>query len=132
MSSASVAARDHDSSLAIRAAWLHYAGGLTQAQVAKRLGLTSLKAHRLITKANQEGLVKVFIDGDVSECVELEQRLTTVYGLEYCEVVPDFDQDDLPLQGARHRGCALSETGNRSRRKHADRRRPRSHACGQR
>ena len=90
--------RDFDSSMATRAAWLHYAGGLTQAQVAKRLGLTGLKAHRLITRANQEGMVKVFIDGEVSECVELEFALSQEYDLEYCEVVPDFDQDDLPLK----------------------------------
>lgn len=84
--------------MAARAAWLHYAGGLTQAEVAKRLGLTSLKAHRLIMKANQEGLVKVYIDGEVSECVELEQKLSSRYGLDYCEVVPDFDPEELPLK----------------------------------
>ncbi|MDQ0457905.1 sugar-binding transcriptional regulator [Rhizobium paknamense] len=94
----SVNGRDEDSSLATRAAWLHYAGGLTQAEVAKRLGLTSLKAHRLITKANQEGLVKVFIDGEVSECVALEQALSERFGLDYCEVVPEFDADALPLK----------------------------------
>ncbi|MEP7456066.1 sugar-binding transcriptional regulator [Phyllobacterium sp. SB3] len=90
--------REEESSMAARAAWLHYAGGLTQSEVAKRLGLTSLKAHRLIMKANQEGLVKVYIDGEVSECVELEQKLSTRYGLDYCEVVPDFDPDELPLK----------------------------------
>lgn len=90
--------REDDSSMATRAAWLHYAGGLTQAEVARRLGLTSLKAHRLITKANQEGLVKVFIDGEVSECVALEDRISERYRLDYCEVVPDFDADDLPLK----------------------------------
>jgi DNA-binding transcriptional regulator LsrR (DeoR family) len=90
--------RDDETSMATRAAWLHYAGGLTQSDVAKRLGLTSLKAHRLITKANQDGLVKVYIDGDVSECVELENRLAARFGLDYCEVVPDFDSDDLPLR----------------------------------
>ncbi|BCH18540.1 DNA-binding transcriptional regulator [Mesorhizobium sp. L-2-11] len=84
--------------MATRAAWLHYAGGLTQSEVAKRLGLTSLKAHRLITKANQEGLVKVYIDGEVSECVALEDDLSSRYGLDYCEVVPDFDGEDLPLK----------------------------------
>ncbi len=98
MKPGAVPLRDQTISLATRAAWLHYAGGLTQAQVAKRLGLTSLKAHRLIMKANQEGLVKVFIDGDISECVELEQALSKEYGLDTCEVVPDFDQDDLPLR----------------------------------
>lgn len=90
--------RDDESSMATRAAWLHYAGGLTQAEVARRLGLTSLKAHRLIMKANQEGLVKVYIDGEVSECVALESRLADRFGLDYCEVVPDFDQDPLPLK----------------------------------
>lgn len=91
-------ARDGDASMATRAAWLHYAGGLTQAEVARRLGLSSLKAHRLITRANQDGLVKVFIDGDVSECVALEIQLSERYGLGYCEVVPDFDTEDLPLK----------------------------------
>jgi DNA-binding transcriptional regulator LsrR (DeoR family) len=90
--------RDDETSLATRAAWLHYAGGLTQSDVAKRLGLTSLKAHRLITKANQDGLVKVYIDGEVSECVALENQLMQRFGLSHCEVVPDFDADDLPLR----------------------------------
>jgi DNA-binding transcriptional regulator LsrR (DeoR family) len=90
--------RDDETSMATRAAWLHYAGGLTQSEVAKRLGLTSLKAHRLITKANQEGLIKVYIDGEVSECVALEDELSGRYGLDYCEVVPDFDAEDLPLK----------------------------------
>lgn len=90
--------RDDESSMATRAAWLHYAGGLTQSEVAKRLGLTSLKAHRLITRANQEGLVKVYIDGEVSECVVLETELCKRYGLDYCEVVPEFDDEALPLK----------------------------------
>ncbi len=90
--------RDDDASLVTRAAWLHYVGGLTQADVAKRLGLTSLKAHRLITRANQDGIVKVHIDGAVSECVALENALLRRFELEYCEVVPRFDFDDLPLR----------------------------------
>ena len=82
----------------MRAAWLHYAGGLTQAEVAKRLGIKGLKAHRLITRANQEGLVKVFIDADITECFEFEQRLITDWGLEHCQVVPDLEQEELPLK----------------------------------
>lgn len=89
---------EFDSSLASRAAWLHYAGGLTQAQVAERLGLSSLKAHRLITRANQEGMVKIFIDGDVAECVALEDELCQRYDLEHCDVVPEFDAEHLPLR----------------------------------
>lgn len=84
--------------LAVRAAWLHYAGGYTQTEVAKKLGVTSLKAHRLITRANKSGMVKVFIDGDLSECVSLENELSTLHQLEYCEVVPDLDEGSLPLK----------------------------------
>lgn len=88
-----------EDSNAVRAAWLHYAGGLTQSEVARRLGLSNLKAHRLITKANQEGLVKVFIDGDVTECFELEQQLSDKYNLDYCEVAPELDHDEeIPLR----------------------------------
>ena len=96
-----------DDTLAVRAAWLHYAGGLTQAQVAKRLGLNNLKAHRLITKANQDGLVKVFIDGDVTECLQLEQQLSVRYELDYCEVVPEIDNEDLPLRALGIAGAQL-------------------------
>lgn len=96
--SGNAALRDDDASMAARAAWMYYAGGLTQSEVARRLGLTSLKAHRLITRANQEGLVKIHIDGDVWECVELEGQLIARYGLESCEVVPEFDSEELPLR----------------------------------
>jgi len=101
--------------LSVRAAWLHYAGGYTQADVAKKLGVTNLKAHRLITRANKDGLVKVFIDGEVSECVELEHALSTQHSLDYCEVVPDLEETGLPLRalgnaGAQYLKRALENT----------------------
>lgn len=89
---------DPEQSLAIRAAWLHYAGGLTQAAVAKRLGVPSVKAHRLIARAVAEGVVKVSIDGEIVECVALEDRLCARYGLDYCEVAPDLGEEGLPLR----------------------------------
>lgn len=90
--------RDGDLSLAMRAAWLHYAGGLTQTDVANRLGVPKVKAHRLIARANQEGAVKITIDGEIAECVSLEAALSERYGLGYCEVVPTVEDDALPLR----------------------------------
>lgn len=89
---------DPEESLAIRAAWLHYAGGLTQAAVAKRLGLPTVKAHRLIARAVAIGAVKVSIDGEIVECAMLEDRLCGRYGLDYCEVAPDLGEEGLPLR----------------------------------
>jgi DNA-binding transcriptional regulator LsrR (DeoR family) len=98
---------DNDESLAVRAAWLHYVGGFTQSAVAKRLGVPSVKAHRLIAKAVAEGIVKVSIDGDISECVNLEVDLSTRYGLQYCEVAPDVDEDGLALTTLGHAGASF-------------------------
>lgn len=89
---------DPEESLAIRAAWLHYAGGLTQAAVAKRLGLPSVKTHRLIARAVADGVVKVSIDGEIVECAVLENELCNRFGLDYCEVAPDLGEEGLPLR----------------------------------
>lgn len=56
------ARRDIDDSPAIRAAWLHYAAGLTQAEVAERLGVSGVTAHRLVAAANRSGAVRISVD----------------------------------------------------------------------
>jgi len=89
---------DPEISLAVRAAWLHYVGGLTQAAVAKRLGVPSVKAHRLIARAVDAGMVKVSIDGPMVECIELEDALCRRFGLDKAEVAPDLAEEGLPLR----------------------------------
>lgn len=80
-----------DNSLAARAAWLSYVGGLTQSEVAKRLDVSSTKAHRLIGQAQKAGLVRVFIDEVPAECVELEEFIASHFSLNTCTVAPDID-----------------------------------------
>jgi DNA-binding transcriptional regulator LsrR (DeoR family) len=89
---------NEDYDLCVRAAWLHYGGGLTQGDVAKRLGVPSLKAHRLIAKANKDGLVRFSIEGDIVECIRLEDKMRDRFGVRFCEVCPDLDEEPLPLQ----------------------------------
>ncbi len=98
---------DPDQSLAIRAAWLHYAGGLTQAAVAKRLGVPGVKAHRLIARAVADGVVKVSIDGEIVECVQLEDQLCTRFGLAHCEVAPDLGEEGIPFRALGLAGAAF-------------------------
>ena len=89
---------DEEAALAARAAWLHFAGGLTQGEVAELLGVQSTKAHRLIAKARSEGLIRVFVEGPISGCIELEEKLKAMFGLQLCEVVPNIDEGPLPLK----------------------------------
>ncbi|WP_077035319.1 sugar-binding transcriptional regulator, partial [Pelomonas sp. KK5] len=94
---------DSEQSLAIRAAWLAYVGGQTQEQIADRLGVSRIKAQRLIASATQSGLVKFFVEGVPAECMALEDRLIKAYGLKRCVVVPaaqpetDDDAELAPL-----------------------------------
>ncbi len=89
---------DDEASLSARAAWLYFSGGMTQGEIAKRLGVPSTKAHRLVARATREGLVRVFVDASVSDCVALEEAMTERYGLTYCRVAPDLDEGPLPLK----------------------------------
>jgi DNA-binding transcriptional regulator LsrR (DeoR family) len=98
---------DGDASLATRAAWLHFAAGLTQSEVASRLNIPSTKAHRLIARASREGMVRVFVEGPVAECVALENALAERFGLSFCRVAPDLGEGDLPLKALALEGAAF-------------------------
>jgi len=89
---------DPDGELCARAAWLYHGAGLTQGEVAKRLSVPSVKAHRLIARANRLGFVHVSIDAPVAACVDLEDALRRKFGLEQCLVAPDLDDAPLPLK----------------------------------
>ncbi len=83
-----------DNSLAARAAWLSYIGGYTQSEIARRLDVSSAKAHRLISQAQKAGLVRVFIEGVPAECVELEEFIIDRFGLESCTVAPALGEPE--------------------------------------
>ena len=98
---------DGDASLATRAAWLHFAAGLTQSEVASRLNIPSTKAHRLIARASREGMVRVFVEGPVAECVALENALAERFGLSFCRVAPDLGEGNLPLKALALEGASF-------------------------
>lgn len=95
-----------DAPLAARAAWLYHAGGLTQAEVARTLGITGARAHRLLARAARDGTVRVLVDGPIQGCMELEAALATAYGLETCRVVPGLGESGLPLRALGQAGAA--------------------------
>lgn len=87
-----------EDTLATRAAWLYYAGGMTQAEVAEALGVSPLKAHRLIARAGRIGVVRVFVEGPIADCLPLERHLAREFGLNFCRVVPTLPPATLPLR----------------------------------
>lgn len=98
---------DGEASLATRAAWLYFAAGLTQSEVAERLNIQSTKAHRLIARASREGMIRVFVEGPVAECVALENVLAERFGLGFCRVAPDLGEGDWPLKALALEGASF-------------------------
>ena len=96
---------EDERSLAARAAWLYFVGGLTQTEIAKRLGVQSTKAHRLVARANRDGLVRIHVHARVADCVQLEERLSERFGLTTCRVAPDLQEGALPLKALASAGA---------------------------
>ena len=99
---------DPETSLAIRAAWLAYVGNFTQEAIAERLGVSRIKAQRLVASAMQNGLVKYFVEGVPAECLLLEDSLTATFNLRRCIVVPDTE---TPGQDNALYGLAVAAAG---------------------
>ena len=83
-----------ETDLALRAAWLSYVGGYTQAQIAERLMVSRMKVHRLITAAHEMGAVQVFIKGSPESLLGLEDELKRRMDLEVCAVVPAMPAEE--------------------------------------
>lgn len=81
--------------LAIRAAWLSFVGGRTQGEIAKQLGMSPAKVHRLIAHAQKAGFVKFQIEGRPLECLELEERIAGEFNLNSCTIAPDLGGGDM-------------------------------------
>lgn len=77
-----------ESQTQVRAAWLYYMEGLTQAEIAERLKMTRLRVNRLLVEARSSGLVNITINARLESCVRLERALAARFGLREAIVVP--------------------------------------------
>src|SRR3954462_167779 len=71
-----------------RVAWYYYVGGMTQQDIADRLGLTRLRVNRIVGQARADGTVRIDIRMPLASCVALEERLRARYDLKHVTVVP--------------------------------------------
>jgi DNA-binding transcriptional regulator LsrR (DeoR family) len=79
---------DTDDALIVRAAWLYWVGGLNQEETAKRLGLHRSRVNRLLAEARDKGLVSITIQSDEARLFEVERRLESRFGLDFCLTTP--------------------------------------------
>lgn len=91
-------AGDRRLDLAARAAWLYYEKSRTQDQIAAQLGVSRQIVQRLIALAQSERLMRFQLMHPMSECIELAERLTDMFGLTFCEVALNENSsvEDIP------------------------------------
>jgi DNA-binding transcriptional regulator LsrR (DeoR family) len=66
--------------------WLYYVNGLTQSEIAERLGVTRLRVNRGIGLARARGLVRIEMTSPFAAAMDLQQRLSDTFGLRFARV----------------------------------------------
>jgi len=84
----------------VRVAKLYYFNGLTQAEIAKKLGVSRPVISKLLQRAKETGIVEIYIKDETVSMVELEQQLEQVYQIDEVIVVPvkGSDNDEVIKQ----------------------------------
>ena len=67
---------------------LYYVEGLTQTEIAQRLGFSTAKVNRMLLQAREQGYVNITIRTPFQQLFELEDRLKAVFGLQEAIVIP--------------------------------------------
>ena len=76
----------------VRIAWACEIEGLTQADVAKRFGVTRLRVNKALAEAKKRGIIRVSINSAYSACTEAEYELKNKYRLQEVHVAPISDK----------------------------------------
>lgn len=84
--------------LRIRATWLYYIEGITQSEVAKKLGVSRIMVTRLLSEAKKRGEVIIRIKSELTELVEVQQKLEERFGLQQAIVAPLEEAGDDPTR----------------------------------
>ena len=86
--------RSDQDELKLRAAYLYYVEGRTQEQVAQHLGISRIKALRLLAATREDGTVQITINSPAGSLIKLQRSLEDHLGLSEAIVVPTADQDE--------------------------------------
>lgn len=79
--------------LMARVLTLYYEEGRNQAQVAAELKLSAAKVNRLIKQAKEQGLVEIKIHTPFQGAFDLEDRLTSTFGIKDAVIVPQVSDN---------------------------------------
>ncbi|MBK0329217.1 sugar-binding transcriptional regulator [Rhodobacteraceae bacterium F11138] len=89
---------DPNSQIRIRAAWLYYIEGMTQSDVAKRLGVNRITITRMLSEAKRRGEVVIRIQSDLAPITAMQKQLEDRFGLSHAIVAPFAEPEGDPTR----------------------------------
>ncbi|MEA3336699.1 MAG: sugar-binding transcriptional regulator [Chloroflexota bacterium] len=97
---------DNDSRLLTKIATLYYNNGLTQAQIAQRLGLSRQTIGRRLEAACAQGIVEIHIRSPLLYVTELENQIEQTFNLAEVIVISPAADTEEALKEALGQACA--------------------------
>jgi DNA-binding transcriptional regulator LsrR (DeoR family) len=79
---------EEEQDLVVRAAWLYYVAAHNQEETAAILGVSRIKANRLLAQAREAGIVTISIDHHLAAMAEVEETIRSRHGLRFCIATP--------------------------------------------
>lgn len=80
--------------LLLWAAWLYYEEGLTQGEIASRMGVSRPSVNAYLADARTRGIVNIEIDPERFRALSIARALQEHFGLEDCFVIPSEGSDN--------------------------------------
>ncbi len=107
---------DEEEQLLVRLAWACEIEGLTQADAAKRFGITRLRVNKALGEVRRRGILRISIDSIYKAAADLEWQLERAFGVSRALVVPSATSPEsvTPLISAglgSYLGDVLSDPG---------------------
>jgi transcriptional regulator with XRE-family HTH domain len=96
------------------AAILRHERGLSQTEIARRLGLSNIVISRILQRAKETGVVRTEVRLPCQQAVDLGERIARAYGLAEAFVVcvPEGEQDTaVQVLGSAHESAAAGGLG---------------------
>ncbi len=90
---------DNETTLIAKIAWLYYVQGLTQDNIASKLGCSRPTITRHLAKAKELGIVEIKIADHFRTCFDTEYALKARFGLEEVIVIPSGNTLSENLKG---------------------------------
>ena len=98
-----VALRDQKK-FAARASWYYYKTGMTQGEIAKRLGINRARVINILNEARKDGTVTFHVSGKDADLMDHQVRLKEKWGLKDVFLTPGVSKkelkNDLSIAGA--------------------------------